>query len=68
VQHAAFLLAGTEQPIAAIGARVGWPEPATFSHQFRRIQGTSPREYRRRANAGRPAGDRPHPDEPAAST
>jgi AraC family L-rhamnose operon transcriptional activator RhaR len=48
-QHAAFLLSGTDDSIASIGQAVGWPEPATFSHQFRRSFGTSPREYRRRS-------------------
>lgn len=51
-QHAAFLLSGTDQSIASIGRAVGWPEPASFSHHFRRAFSVNPREYRRRLRAG----------------
>ncbi len=47
-EQAAVLLSGTDDPIAAIGRAVGWPEPASFSRHFRRAFGVSPRQYRRR--------------------
>jgi AraC-like DNA-binding protein/quercetin dioxygenase-like cupin family protein len=52
-QHAAFLLAGTDSSISSIGEAVGWPEPTSFSHQFRRISGESPRDYRNKMRESR---------------
>ena len=46
-QRAAGLLVSTDQPVAAIGAAVGWPDPSQFSRRFRAEFGVSPREYRR---------------------
>lgn len=47
VQRACQLLDTTPDPIATIGARVGFPDPYYFTRCFRRIVGTPPREYRR---------------------
>ena len=38
----------TDDPVASIGAAVGWPDPAYFSRRFRPSFGMSPREYRHR--------------------
>jgi len=46
-QRAAGLLVSTDQPVAAIGAAVGWPDPSQFSRRFRAEFGVSPRAYRR---------------------
>ncbi len=46
-----MLLVGS-QPLAAIGAEVGIPEPAYFARVFRRRSGCSPREFRARARSG----------------
>ncbi len=40
------LILDTELPIASLGARVGYPDPTSFSRAFRRWTGTSPRKYR----------------------
>jgi AraC family L-rhamnose operon transcriptional activator RhaR len=47
-ERAAALLAGTDETVAAIGAAVGWPDPAHFSRRFRSLFGVGPRAYRRR--------------------
>lgn len=44
---AALLIAGNE-PIAAVGRAVGWPDPNYFARRFKAQQGVSPREYRTR--------------------
>jgi AraC family L-rhamnose operon transcriptional activator RhaR len=46
-ERAAAMLAGTDLPVAAIGAKVGWTDPAYFSRRFRAAFGVSPRDYRR---------------------
>ena len=46
-QRAAGLLVSTDQPVAAIGAAVGWPDPSQFSRRFRAEFGVIPRAYRR---------------------
>jgi len=43
---AAGLLADTTEPVASVGAAVGWPDPPMFSRAFRRVFGQSPRAYR----------------------
>lgn len=45
-ERAAIMLASTDDPIAAVGAAVGWPEPAHFSRRFRMAMGQSPRAFR----------------------
>ncbi len=52
-ERAAVMLARTDDPIASIGAAVGWADPAYFSRRFRLAFGTSPREYRQRHHVGR---------------
>lgn len=47
-ERAAALLAGTDKSVAAIGAAVGWPDPAHFSRRFRSLFGVGPRAYRQR--------------------
>jgi len=44
--RAAAILVSTEQPIAAVGAAVGWADPSQFSRRFRAEFGVSPRAYR----------------------
>lgn len=46
-ERAAALLASTDLPVAVIGTKVGWPDPAYFSRRFRAAFGVSPRDYRR---------------------
>ncbi|WP_241238278.1 cupin domain-containing protein [Nocardioides pantholopis] len=48
---AADLLAGTDQTIGAIAARVGYGTPFALSAAFKRVHGESPRDYRRRQAA-----------------
>jgi AraC family L-rhamnose operon transcriptional activator RhaR len=50
-ERAALLLTTTDDPVASIGARVGWDDPAYFARRFRRETGVSPRVYRARARA-----------------
>jgi AraC family L-rhamnose operon transcriptional activator RhaR len=45
-ERAAALLGTTDLPVAAIGMKVGWPDPAYFSRRFRSAFGMSPRSYR----------------------
>lgn len=42
-------LVGTHQPVAEIGYRLGYEDPANFGRAFRRWYGLAPGEYRRRA-------------------
>lgn len=46
-ERAAGLLIETDLSIAAIGDRVGWPDPNYMSRRFRACFGQSPSEYRR---------------------
>ncbi len=46
--QAARLLRAGQQDIAAVGAAVGYADPAYFSRTFSRYLGVSPREYRAR--------------------
>jgi AraC family L-rhamnose operon transcriptional activator RhaR len=49
-ERAAILLSTTDEPIAAIGARVGWPDPSYFSRRFRQEFGVGARTYRARSH------------------
>ena len=42
-----------DRPVAAIGARWGYPDPAHFSRLFKSAYGVGPRDYRYHADAGR---------------
>ncbi len=46
IQHAARLLATTQESIASVSASTGYEEPYYFSRSFRKIMGCSPRAYR----------------------
>jgi AraC-like DNA-binding protein len=46
IQHAARLLATTQETIVSISAAVGYEDPFYFSRSFRKIMGCSPRNYR----------------------
>lgn len=45
---AATLLVQTDLPVAAIGRRVGWPDPSYASRRFAHFYGVSPSTYRTR--------------------
>jgi AraC family L-rhamnose operon transcriptional activator RhaR len=47
-ERAAALLIETELPIAAIGRRVGWPDPNYAGRRFKQFLGLSPARYRAR--------------------
>jgi AraC family L-rhamnose operon transcriptional activator RhaR len=49
-ERAAVLLSTTDDPVAAIGAQVGWADPSHFSRRFRREFGVGPRDYRNRSH------------------
>ena len=44
------------RPVAAIGARWGYPDPAHFSRLFKAAYGMGPRDYRSQADAARQSG------------
>ena len=52
VQKAIFLLNSTELPIHAIAERVGILDENYFSRLFKKVQGLSPREYRKSLASG----------------
>ncbi len=47
VHHARQLLVIADLSVTAIAAAVGYMDVTTFERTFRRVEGTSPREYRR---------------------
>lgn len=46
MQEAETLLRTTDKPVSAVGEAVGYPEPSTFSRQFRKRCGLSPAAWR----------------------
>lgn len=51
-EAAATLLVQTDLPVAAVGRRVGWPDPSYASRRFSQVYDVSPTVYRA-AHAGR---------------
>lgn len=51
IEQAGFLLAETDLPVHAIADRLGYPDAAGFSKQFRQRTGRSPVEHRRALRA-----------------
>lgn len=51
VEESRYLLAKTDYSILEIGLMVGFTSGSYFSQSFRRLEGISPKEYRRRAQA-----------------
>jgi transcriptional regulator GlxA family with amidase domain len=49
IRHAATLLTTTDLSIETIATRSGFTSASYFSRTFRRVRGTSPREFRARA-------------------
>lgn len=47
MERAIELLSSTDEPIAKVGAMVGYPEPTGFGRAFRRHTGLSPSRWRR---------------------
>lgn len=43
---AGLLLRVTEDPVSAVGARIGWDDPNYFARRFRQLMGASPSNYR----------------------
>lgn len=50
ISHAKSLLYTTEYPVAQIGRLVGYPNPTYFGQVFKKIEGFTPREYRKNMN------------------
>lgn len=48
MQEAETLLKMTDVPVQTVGERVGYPDPSTFSRQFRKRHGVSPAAWRSR--------------------
>lgn len=46
VERAAQLLTNTDEPVARIGALVGWSDPTYFARRFRQLTGLTPTDYR----------------------
>ncbi|MDC7221979.1 MAG: AraC family transcriptional regulator [Spirochaetales bacterium] len=47
IDRACEWLIATNMSIKEIGSRLGYPSPYEFSHQFKKVTGRSPREYRK---------------------
>jgi AraC-like DNA-binding protein len=53
MQHAAHLLATTEEKIEAIAREVGYQNPFAFSNTFKRMTGLRPSDFRSRKRGRR---------------
>lgn len=71
LEHAAVLLSTTQLSIADIAARCGYYDQSNLTHQFRRVVGLTPGEYRtrfgERAQYGCAVGGRPQAPGPPAN-
>jgi AraC family L-rhamnose operon transcriptional activator RhaR len=47
-ERAAAHLIASNEPVALIGRRVGWPDPNYFARRFKAVRGCSPTEFRAR--------------------
>lgn len=54
MREAQTLLKTTDQPVSAIGEKVGYLEPSTFSRQFRKRYGSSPAAWREENRQSQP--------------
>ena len=54
-ENAGKMLLETKLSVAEIGSAVGYISPAHFSHQFRKMTGLSPSEWRMKAEESSPA-------------
>lgn len=52
ISKAKELLAGTDRKLSSIAMEVGYNDPNYFSHVFKKREGISPKEYRRRIGSG----------------
>ncbi len=52
IQESLHLLSETRMPLSQIAELLGFSSPSYFSQSFRRIQGTSPMEYRKQSKRG----------------
>ncbi len=57
IRESRFLLAETDHSLSHIAQVLGFSSPSYFSQCFRRAEGVSPTEYRRRRKGGGPARD-----------
>ena len=60
-EAAATLLVQTELSVAAVGRRVGWPDPSYTSRRFAQVYAVSPTAFRAAHSTGRPIQQDPHP-------
>lgn len=65
--RAAFLLQATSMPTAEIGARVGYPDPPSFSRAFRRWMSATPAQFRRARTSPEPQAAADEASQPTGS-
>lgn len=56
IQESRYLLSETDQTLSQIARSLGFSSPSYFSQSFRRQEGISPLEYRKRCRKGRASG------------